>query len=184
MLKARAVSSAETREHLEDAHKRVQSVAKVQKHLRPSGGHDRIEVSSYLEKLCASLARSMVRDQTKTTVKVIAENNIIAPSDAVSLGLVVTELVINAIKRAFPGDRADALILVTYESDQSNWKLVVSGNGAGMSVAPAKNGGLGTSIVAALAKQLEATVEIGDEENGFSVALTRVSYTSRMPKAN
>jgi chemotaxis protein methyltransferase CheR len=79
MLKAKAVSSDETREHLKDAQRRVLSVAEVQKHLHPAGGFDRTEVSSYLEKLCAGLARSMVRDATKTKVKVIAEEKSLLP---------------------------------------------------------------------------------------------------------
>ena len=60
LLKARAVTSEETRQHLQDAHQRVMSVAAVQSHLHASEGIDQIEVGSYLTKLCGSLASSMV----------------------------------------------------------------------------------------------------------------------------
>jgi len=60
LLKAKAVTSDETRHHLEEAHQRVMSVAAVQRHLSAAEGIDRIEVRSYLTKLCESLASSMI----------------------------------------------------------------------------------------------------------------------------
>jgi two-component sensor histidine kinase len=50
---------------------------------------------------------------------------------AVSLGLIVTELVINALKHAFPDDRQDGRVVVSYQSDGLDWKLLVSDNGIG-----------------------------------------------------
>ena len=52
LLKARAVSSEETRQHLKDAHQRVMSVAEVQRHLHAFEDVDQIDVGSYLTKLC------------------------------------------------------------------------------------------------------------------------------------
>ena len=52
LLKARAATSEETRQHLKDAHQRVLSVAEVQRHLHTSAGIEEIDVVSYLSKLC------------------------------------------------------------------------------------------------------------------------------------
>ena len=52
LLKARAVTSEETRRHLREAHQRVMSVAEVQLHLHASTGIERIDVGTYLTKLC------------------------------------------------------------------------------------------------------------------------------------
>jgi PAS domain S-box-containing protein len=183
LLKAKSVSSEETRQELHDAHKRVLSIAEVQKHLHSTGGLDQIEVSTYLDKLCSGLARSMVKDQGSVIVKVIAEGGVVPSSVAVSLGLIVTELVINAVKHAFPGDRTDGLILVTYERDDADWKLVVSDNGVGKSVTD-ENPGLGITIIGALAKQLGAKVEESSTDAGLSVSLTHATFTSRMPRAS
>ncbi|ESY73577.1 hypothetical protein X743_11755 [Mesorhizobium sp. LNHC252B00] len=73
LLKARSVTSEETRQHLNDAHQRVMSVAEVQRHLHTSAGIDEIDVGSYLPKLCSSLASSMVGDAQPIAVKVAAE---------------------------------------------------------------------------------------------------------------
>jgi chemotaxis protein methyltransferase CheR len=102
ILKARSVQSEETRQHLRDAHQRVMSVATVQQQLQPSGLGDRIEVGPYLSKLCDSLRNSMIDHSSPHSLLVQAAAGTVESSQAVSLGLVTTELVINALKHAFP----------------------------------------------------------------------------------
>lgn len=131
MLKAKAVTSEETRGHLQDAHQRVLSVAEVQSHLHASGGVDQIEVGPYLSKLCASLAASMIGDGQPIRLGVEAEEAWIGSDKAVSIGLIVTELVINAIKYAFPTARPDALIRVCFDSAGKDWTLTVTDTGWG-----------------------------------------------------
>ena len=160
------------------------SIAEVQKYLHSTGGLDQIEVSTYLDKLCSGLARSMVQNQGSIVVKVIAEEGAVPSSVAVSLGLIVTELVINAIKHASPDDRADGLILVIYERDDPNWKLVVSDNGVGRSEVTDERPGLGMTIIGALARQLGAKVEVSSSDAGLSVSLTHATFASRMPRAS
>ncbi|MEI9850812.1 MAG: histidine kinase dimerization/phosphoacceptor domain -containing protein [Sphingomonas sp.] len=185
LLKARAVLSEETRGHLQDAHQRVMSVAAVQQHLHTTEGIDQIEVSSYLVKLCAGLASSMVGEADPVAIEVISDESMIESATAVSLGLIVTELVINALKYAFPGGKPGALIMVTYESEQGDWKLTVSDNGVGYDALahPSGDAGLGTTIIKALAKQLGARVEVDSGESGLETSVTRATFTSRMPRA-
>jgi len=181
LLKARAVASEETREHLKDAHLRVMSVATVQHHLHAEDGITRIDVSGYLAKLCAGLTASMVGEGSPIAIAVRADAGMAESATAVSLGLIVTELVINAIKYAFPGGKTDAQILIGYERDGDDWKLTVSDNGIGPGAAAKVAGetGLGTTIVRALAKQLGAVVEIGGDATGFHTVVTRATFNSR-----
>ena len=102
LLKARTVQSEETRLHLQDAHQRVMSVATVQEQLHATGLNERIEIGPYLTKLCASLAASMIGERRPLSIKVKASSGGATSSEAVSLGLIVTELVINALKHGFP----------------------------------------------------------------------------------
>ena len=101
MLKARAVESEETRRHLEDAHNRVISVATVQKHLHGSAANSTIEMGPYLATLCTALARSMIGDNRAISIKFAGKGGNCKRRDAESIGLIVTELVINALKHAF-----------------------------------------------------------------------------------
>ncbi len=183
LLKARAVSSEETRQHLKDAHQRVMSVAEVQRHLYESDGIDQIDVGVYLTKLCDSLASSMIGEGQPIQVKVTADAGTIGSDKAVSLGLIVTELVINAVKYAFPMARTDAGIRVTYEIDGLDWKLIVADNGIGKKTDASSNTGLGTAIVQALVKQLQATMEIVSGADGVTISVTRATFASHLPQA-
>jgi chemotaxis protein methyltransferase CheR len=185
LLKARAVTSEETRNHLQDAHQRVMSVAEVQRHLHLTEGIDQIDVGSYLTKLCDSLAASMIAEDQPITVRVVADKGRIGSDKAVGLGLIVTELIINAIKHGFPTKRAKGLILVTYEVDDADWKLNVSDNGIGKDNAEAagKSAGLGSAIVDALVKQLEARMETTSSPAGLSVSVTHATFTSHLHQA-
>ena len=171
MLKARAVTSDETRGHLRDAHQRVMSVAAVQSHLHATQGIDQIEVGAYLTKLCDSLAKSMIADQDSTRLQVVSDAGMLGSTQAVSIGLIVTELVINAFKYAFPVDKPGALVLVTFASQGTDWTLTVADNGVGKDAkAIATSGGLGTVIINALVKQLGARSEIRIAD-GYSVVV-------------
>jgi two-component sensor histidine kinase len=183
MLKARAVTSDETRFHLRDAHQRVLSVAQVQSQLHASGGVDRIEVRPYLTKLCASLAGSMVSEGQPITISVDAEPGEVGSDKAVSLGLIISELVINAIKYAFPFARTGAHIRVSYACNATGWRLVVSDNGIGHLGAPAvgSSGGLGTVIVKALVGQLDAKLKIDSSDSGFAVSVSKTGFAPTAP---
>ena len=181
LLKADAVASDETRQHLQDAHQRVMSVAAVQQHLHATEGVDEIDVSLYLNKLCAGLSASMVGEGQPVAINVLSHGGMIASAKAVSLGLIVTELVINALKYAFPNHKTDALIHVTYEIDALDWRLTISDNGVGKGAAIAPEAGLGTTIVKALSRQLGARTDWLDSPFGLTVSITRATFTSRTP---
>jgi chemotaxis protein methyltransferase CheR len=181
MLKARAVTSEETRQHLQDAHRRVMSVAAVQQHLHASGRADSVEIAPYLSKLCDSLAESMIGESRPATLTVTADQGWAPSADAISLGLIVTELVINALKYAFPDPKKAATVMVAYEVNGSHWKLSVTDNGMGrpQGEGPPAKGGLGTSLVRALAHQLDAQVEIIDKPTGMSVSVSHATFVPR-----
>ena len=152
MLKARTVELAETRQHLRDAHDRVMSVATVQQQLQASAHGGAIELGPYLARLCDALAASMIGDSRPIILKVEADPGTGVSAEAVSIGLITTELVINALKHGFPnGGNGGGEILVKYEVDEANWRLLVSDNGVGLQQDGGRRGhaGLGTTIVEA-----------------------------------
>jgi len=180
MLKARAVTSEETRQHLQDAHRRVMSVAAVQQHLHSSGSADVIDMAPYLTKLCTSLAESMIGESRPATITVAADERVVPSADAVSLGLIVTELVINALKYAFPDSGKPGTVMVRYEVNGDDWRLSVSDNGVGNGDGrPPAKGGLGTSLVKALAQQLDAKVDTVSGPEGMAVSVAHSTFVSR-----
>jgi two-component sensor histidine kinase len=172
MLKARAVKSAETRRHLRDAHDRVMSVAAVQRHLQENLGD--VEIRPYLTKLCESLAASMIRESRPLAINVGADEATISSHEAVSLGLIVTELVINALKHAFPNGRG-GVIAVSYEATPNGWALSVEDDGVGRPPEPpVRKAGLGTTVVEALGRQLGGVVTISDTMPGTKIVLAHL----------
>ena len=176
LLKARTVRSEETRLHLKDAHERIMSVAAIQQHLYGSTPGATIALGPYLSKLCETLATSIINNGRPISVKVNAEGCSVSSSHAVSIGLIVTELVINALKYAFPTGRSDCVVTVAYDLAEPNWTLTVADNGIGR---PERHPditkpGLGTTIIEALAKQLDARVNFQMNPTGMTVSITHV----------
>ena len=185
LIKARTVQSEETRLQLQDAHKRVLSVAAVQQHLQVLRRGASIEIANYLTKLCETLAQSMIGDSRPISLKVEADDGTVISHQAVSIGLIVTELVMNALKHAFPGEKKDAAILVLYKVSDTDWKLTISDNGFGKPDVRASETkpGLGTSLVQSLAKQLDAHVAIASDAHGTAVSITHATFKSKPLKA-
>jgi chemotaxis protein methyltransferase CheR len=145
------------------------SVAGVQQQLLASSHGEPIEIGPYLSRLCEALLASMTDDIRPISLQVRAGVGTVSSADAVSIGLIVTELVINAFKHAFVG-RATGLLVVTYEADETNWRFAVSDDGIGTPEGHLNldkaTPGLGAIIVEALAKQLDARVEVARNPQG------------------
>ncbi len=149
-LKARATQLAESRRDLLDAHDRVMSVAAVQRHLELGAGL--VEVGPYLTSLCESLESSMAGEGRETELTVRADPAVVSSHEVVSLGLIVAELVINALKHAFPDGR-HGFIAVDYAVRPDGWTLSVADTGVGRGKpSPDRRVGLGTSVVTSLAR--------------------------------
>lgn len=184
LMKARTVQSEETRLHLQDAHKRVMSIAAVQEQLHASGVGS-IEIASYLLRLCETLAISMIGDSRPISLKATGDSGSATSRQAESLGLIVTELVMNALKHAFPNESIIGQITVAYERVGVNWKLSVSDNGIGKpdGVFAQGKSGLGTGIIRALSQQLGAQVETVSGSGGTTVSVTHVTFPTRTAAA-
>jgi two-component sensor histidine kinase len=168
MQSAKRVQSEETRLHLRDAHSRVMSIAMLQKQLAVTQLKS-VELRTYFSDLCRSISASMIDDPKRLTLETIVDETTTNSDVSVSMGLIVTELVINAIKHAFP-KRAGGKITVSFAAEEECWQLSVSDNGTGMPVGKERGKpGLGTGIVDALSKQLDASVTVLDANPGTRV---------------
>ena len=168
-LKARGAATPDGRRQLLDAHDRVMSVAAVQRHLELGAGM--VDVAPYLTKLCESLESAMAGEGRATMLAVRADAATVSSREVVNLGLITAELVINALKHAFPEGR-DGEILVAYEVIEGGWTLSVTDNGVGRPpIAPDQRVGLGTGVIKALARQMNAQIEHSDAKPGSRVAI-------------
>ena len=117
----------------------------------------------------------MIRDHNQLSLEVTVDESVTVADVSVSIGLIVTELVINALKHAFPDDRAGK-IKVDYHSSGLNWALSVTDNGIGMPKTIAKPG-LGTGIVHAIAAQLNSAIQVSGANPGTAVFVTHTQLS-------
>lgn len=173
MQSAKRVQSEETRLHLHDAHSRVMSIAMLQKQLAVTELKS-VELRTYFADLCRSISASMIDDPERLTLTTMVDDTSANSDVSVSMGLIITELVINAIKHAFPKQTSGGKITVSFAADEGNWLLSVADNGAGRPAGEERGKpGLGTGIVEALSKQLDASVTVLDSNPGTRVEIRR-----------
>ena len=108
-------------------------------------------MAAYLEDLCRTLG-DMLRDVRPIAVLVSADKLEVNSSDAVSIGLIVNELVTNAIKYAFPDDRGGT-VKVSLSQTGGGVELVVEDDGVGCPPEPSQ--GMGSRLVRLLAAQMQ-----------------------------
>jgi two-component sensor histidine kinase len=180
LSKASTVSSEEARLLLQDTHDRVISMATVQQQLNASGIIGPIEMVPYLTRLSDALATSMIGEGRPVTMKVAGAGGSLSSRQAESIGLITTELVMNALKHAFPGENMKGQINIAYDVDGTDWKLSVADNGVGRpdGVFAQPKTGLGTGIVKALAQELNAKVETLAAPGGTTVSITHATFAN------
>ena len=150
--------------------------------LQPAGdGAGAVAMRPYFEQLCDSLGGSMIGDHEQITLDVDIDDSVCSAEDSMALGLIVTELVINALKHAFPDQRKGG-IRVSYGSSADDWTLKVSDNGVGTRAASGKPG-LGTGIVDALTRNLGGTQLVSSSSAGTSVSINHAAGALPAPVA-
>lgn len=147
--------SGAVRTVLEDLLGRIGSLNELYAMLQPSGETARVALDEYYRRVIASLGRMYLSGS-----RGVAITNRISPvqvnvKSATSAGLILNELLTNALKYAFPGGRAGT-VEVTLENRGADFELTVSDDGVGMHEGfdPGAHTGLGFTIIRMLVKQL------------------------------
>jgi two-component sensor histidine kinase len=155
-MQRRRAADEPTREALGQALSRVQSIAQAHRHLyRDAAVADRADMKVYLGDLAQALSDGLfLSGAIRLTCE--AEPALLPRDRAVSVGLVVNELVTNAAKHAFHG-RPEGAIAVTFVRRDGGWRLSVADNGIGMPETP-RDGALGRRLIDAFAAQAGGTL--------------------------
>jgi two-component sensor histidine kinase len=159
-LQASQAKDTATSAALAETQGRIQAISQVHRRLYTSRSMDAIELDAYLDTLIDALRRSLADADTKVELVLTAEPVTTKPDHAVSVGVIVTELVSNAAKYAFePG--ADGRIEVSLRKlREGGFQIEVADNGCGFDPQEkAKGTGLGMRIVTAMARSLQSAVE-------------------------
>lgn len=150
----------ELRQYLEQLGTKVLAISRVHERLYRSGSNDTLEIGAYLDELCTDLASTFLPSEERAAVRVEAPQIEVAAEQALWLGLIVTEFVINALKFAQP--RADSPAIVTLQPGAAEWRLIVADHGAGLPEGfdPKGSKGLGMQVILLLVQQLRGRLMI------------------------
>lgn len=151
-LQLARTSSEEVRDALEAAQLRVQAIASGHRRLRLGADLETTEAAEFLGDVVDDLAGAIPADKDVHFEKQLQPMTIPA-RDATTLGIVVSELVTNALKHGFADGRAGT-IWVRFERPEGGvTQLTVEDDGRGMAATDEQQAGLGALIVKQLAKQ-------------------------------
>lgn len=161
-LQARASTNEDVREALEAANSRVQVVAAAQTRLRTRESGAEVELAGYLQELCTGLG-DLLRGVRPIAVRLDCPAVSVDDSAAVTIGLIVNELVTNSLKYAFPSDRGGIVDVKVHQRPEGGLVVSVSDSGPGC---PEDAAGLGTRLVRLLAKQRGGHFQRSGQDSG------------------
>ena len=171
-MQANAVKDSAARDALTDTQARILAIMQVHRRLYTSEDVERVDMNEYLRGLVAELQQSLPRVEAGRPITLEAGGVELATDKAVSLGVVVTELVTNAYKYAYPAGQAGEIRVALHPSEADRLRLSVEDDGGGFVQGGAPRGtGLGRKVIAAMAASLDSRVEFDPAHKGVRVTL-------------
>ena len=168
-LQANAVTDAEAKSALAETQARIHAIAGVHRHLYTSDDVRSVQVADYIHSLVGEIEASVQLDGQTASLRVEVEPFPMATEKVASLGVMLTELVTNALKYAYAGRNAgevrirmakiDGQIEMSVEDDGIGWAGIGKPQGTG----------LGSRIVKAMAHSLGASVSYETDRGGTTV---------------
>lgn len=176
-MQASAVKDAGARAALAETQARITAIGNLHRSLYTSDDVRMVDLSAYLETLVSELGHSMSAAGRTPTIRFEAVPILTKTDKAVSIGMMVTELVTNAIKYAYPDGVGEIRVSLSLD-DEGATVLVVADDGVGWSgQGPISGTGLGAKIIGAMAKSLATTVEYAQQPRGTR-AVVRIARES------
>ncbi|MEE3715856.1 histidine kinase dimerization/phosphoacceptor domain -containing protein [Tumidithrix elongata RA019] len=173
-LQSRQVGEPKTQAIIQSSRDRILSMALLHEKLYRSRDLEHIDFIGYIQSLTLSLENSYASRSTNISLNINAEPVKVDIDTAMYCGLIVNELVSNALKYAFPEGRSGQITIEFHKGEPDGYTLIVRDNGIGMNEAidlkHAKN--LGLQLVYSLAtQQLKGQISL-EHQGGMAFKIT------------
>ncbi|MBL0741108.1 PAS domain S-box protein [Chryseolinea lacunae] len=159
-LKMSGMHQSDMKDFLEDTRHKIRSIALIHERLLQSGSMHQVDIADYLSKLILDLQMTVMTQTLDLSINAHIEPTQISLDLAINCGLILNELITNAIKHAFK-DRREGTVFVSFNKTAEGFLFTVADNGSGLpeSVYPGK-GSFGMQLLDVFLKQLKASVSI------------------------
>ena len=159
-MQANQTEDEEARDILAQTQNRIKAISKVHQNLYTRGDITTMDLDEYLGTLVDELRRTLAEGDKQIAIEFTAENVEVSPDDAVSVGVVVNELVTNAAKYAFADSDGGTIAIQLSREGETGFGITICDDGSGMDAEAAPKGsGLGMRIVTAVSRSLGCEVE-------------------------
>ena len=170
MIEAQSHKGGEGKAALERVSHRITALGQLYAKLSKADTVEAVDAASYLDELCRDLIASVHKQgDTSIVLKTDIESELLPTDRAIPIGLIVNELVTNAVKYAFPGE-AKGTVMVMLKRVPEGLRLTVADDGQGLDLRRADSG-LGGRLVNGFAQQLGGQVERKSGSQGTTVHL-------------
>lgn len=164
-LQSHHINDPEVLELFQESQNRVKSMALVHEKLYQSRDFARINFAEYIENLTNYLFQVYAVHSHMIAIQLDIENLHLTIDTAIPCGLILSELVSNGIKYAFPDGRAGTIKIALHSQPDNRYTLIVRDNGIGVpdDLDLKRTKSLGLQLVTILTEQLEGTLEINSD---------------------
>lgn len=166
-LQASAITDQHARNALNETQARISAIAGLHRRLYTSEDVRSVSLDAYLQALIDELDTTLRADGHTAQIRTQLESVQLPTDKAVSIGVIVTELLTNAYKYAYPGGDAGEVRVMLQRTEGNRARLVVEDDGVGWNgTGTPKGSGLGTRLISTMANQLGTTICYGDGSRG------------------
>jgi PAS domain S-box-containing protein len=170
-IEARSHKRGEGKAALERVSHRINALGQLYSKLSKADAVEAVDAATYLDELCRDLIASVHEESGASIVlKTDIESELLPTDRAIPIGLIVNELVTNAVKYAFPGG-TKGTVLVTLKRVPGELRLTVADDGQGLDPRRADSG-LGGRLVEGFTQQLGGQLKRESGNKGTVVCLT------------
>ena len=171
-MQSRLLADDSAKEALADTERRIQAIAQVHRKLYTSGDVESVEMGEYLSAIIEELQATWSTPIAPRIIRLEADALKLHTDKAVSLGVIVNELVSNACKYAY-GDEGGGEVRVSFRRDGADgFRLEVEDDGCGITQGASPRGtGLGSRLISAMAHSLASTIEYDSDHPGCRAVL-------------
>ena len=163
-LEEMSLSDEQARAAFASTRLRIESISAVYGHLYHSGGIDQVNLRQYIHSLVERLSHAYLFSSEKVSIQTQLEDIQLNIKQAIPLGIILNELVTNALKYAFPAGYTpgggEGIIRVELSALEDHIILRVADNGVGLPAGKEPRSGTGLGLVEMLTQQLNGNLTI------------------------